>query len=235
MIVLALDSSADTYSLALLSDGEPLAERSWLAPKPHGEGLLASLEPLLADARLDLPAVELVAVATGPGSFNGIRGGIAAAQGLSLALGVPAVGVPTLDALAYAQAGRARAVRALLPAGRGEYYGATYEGDWQDWRRSGEILIAPLDVQLDAAAPGTLLCGRLSDEARAQAAARGRSCVPMAASFARAAYVGVLAALRLGQPDFDRAASLEALYLRRPGITRPNALTPPPPWDASPP
>src|SRR5437763_15547176 len=102
MIVLALDSSADTVSAAVLRDDEPLAERSWQTPRPAGRGgpqggLLGVADATLADARAAIAAVELVAVATGPGSFNGIRAGIAVAEGLALALRAPAVGVRPLD------------------------------------------------------------------------------------------------------------------------------------------
>ena len=75
MIVLALDSSADTVAVAVLRDDEPLAERSWRTPRPTGRGgpqggLLGVADATLADARVAPAAVELVAVATGPGSFR---------------------------------------------------------------------------------------------------------------------------------------------------------------------
>ena len=157
MIVLALDSSADTVAVAVLRDDEPLAERSWRMPRPTGRGgpqggLLGVADASLADARVAPAAVEFVAVATGPGSFNGIRAGIAVAEGLALALGVPAAGVPTLDALAYQHVGRAGVVCAVLPAGRGEYYGATYTGMWMDWRRRSDYVCAAAAEPTKAAA-----------------------------------------------------------------------------------
>ena len=220
MIVLALDSSAATLAVALLRDGEPLAERGWRAARPRGESLLPAVDALLADVETPLGAVNLIAVATGPGSFNGIRGGIATGQGLALALGVPVVGVPTLDALAYQHVGRA-VVCALLPAGRGEVYSATYEGTWTEWRRLGDYTVGPAAEALAAAPRGALLCGRVPEDVALQAAERGLAVAPALASFARASFVGALAALRAGAPSFDAAASLLPLYLRRPGITRP--------------
>ena len=231
MIVLALDSSADTVSAAVLRDDEPLAERSWQTPRPAGRGgpqggLLGVADATLADARVALAAVELVAVATGPGSFNGIRAGIAVAEGLALALGVPAVGVPTLDALAYQHVNRARIVCAVLPAGRGEYYGASYTGTWMDWRRRGDYAIAaPADL-LASLPADALLCGCVAEEVARLAADRGLACAPAFASLSRASFVGALAGVRLRDLAFDVHASLQPLYLRRPGITRPShALT----------
>lgn len=221
MIVLALDSSADTLSVAVLRDGAPLAERSWRAPRPHGKGLLPSIEAVLYDAGSAVEDVGLIAVATGPGSFNGIRGGIATAQGLALALDVPAAGAPTLDALAYAHVGRAEVVCALLPAGRGEFYSCAYSGTWREWRSRGGYTVGLLSGCLDELPAGALLCGSLDEDVMNQAGARGLSCAPPVASFARAGYVGALVAMRIQDPTFDVAASLHAVYLRRPGITRP--------------
>jgi tRNA threonylcarbamoyladenosine biosynthesis protein TsaB len=165
--------------------------------------------------------VELIAVATGPGSFNGIRAGIAVAEGLALALDVPAIGVPTLDALAYQHVGRAGVVCAVLPAGRGEYYGASYTGTWMDWRRRSDYAIAaPADL-LAALPADALLCGHVAGEVVRLAAERGLACAPAFASLARAAFVGALARMRAQDPAFDARASLQPLYLRRPGITRP--------------
>ena len=231
MIVLALDSSADTVSVAVLRDDEPLAERSWRMSRPTGRGgpqggLLGIADATLADACVALAAVELVAVATGPGSFNGIRAGIAVAEGLALALGVLAVGVPTLDALAYQHVGRAGVVCAVLPAGRGEYYGASYTGTWTDWRRRGDYAVAtPADL-LGVLPPGALLCGHAAEEVVRLAAEHGLACAPAFSSLARASFVGALARMRAQDPAFDAYASLQPLYLRRPGITRPShALT----------
>lgn len=222
MIVLALDSSADLLSVAVLEDGAVIAELTRRARRPVGEGLFPLIEAALDAAEMGIEEVALVAVATGPGSFNGIRGGIAVAEGLALARGIPALGVPTLDALAFEQAGRAERVVALLPAGRGEFYGAAYAGAWHDWRRMSEYRVETLQSFLDRCGTETLLCGRLDAETRVAAAARSIACAPPFAGAQRAALVGFLAARRSLEPHYDAAASLRPLYLRHPGITRPN-------------
>jgi tRNA threonylcarbamoyladenosine biosynthesis protein TsaB len=221
MIVLALDSSADLISVAVLDAGEMRAERSHRPRRPVSEGLLPVAEAVMAEAALSLDDVSLIAVATGPGSFNGIRGGIATAQGLALGLGVPAVGVPTLEAVAYHHAGRAPVILALLPAGRNEYYGATFTGDWDDWRRLSDDGVGPVAGFLAALPSGALLCGRLVGELRGQASQAGLRCVHAALEPPRAAVVGALAERRCRESGFDAAASLRPLYLRHPGITHP--------------
>jgi len=221
MIVLAIDSSADLISVALLRDREPLAERSLRVPRPRSEGVLAVVDGVLADAEVALDAVALFAVATGPGSFNGIRGGIATAEGLALALNRPVVGIPTLDAIAYGHIGRASSLLAVLPAGRGDYYTATYEGSLESWRRRGAYSVGPLLEALADLPADALVCGHLREDAEPVVARRGLRRAPRFAELPRALAVGALAVEWEATEGFDRAASLTPLYLRRPGITQP--------------
>jgi tRNA threonylcarbamoyladenosine biosynthesis protein TsaB len=223
MIVLSIDTSADLISVALLRDHEPLAERSWHASRPRSEGALQVVEGVLTDAGVALSDVELFAVATGPGSFNGIRGGIATAEGLALALGRPAVGVPTLDAIAYAHAGRAPALLAVLPAGRGDYYTASYaidDGTLSYWTRRGAYTVGPLAGALADLPSGALVCGSVAPADDALVERQGLRRAPRFAELPRALALGALAVERAGRGELERARSLTPLYLRRPGITQ---------------
>jgi len=233
--VLALDSSTTTVGVAILSDGEPVAERAQTVKRPSSEGLLRLADDALGAVGLTLADLSLIAVATGPGSFNGIRGGIATAEGLALALGVPVIGVPTLDALAYPHAGRAPLLRVVLPAGRGEVYTASYEGAWADVHVVGDYGVASPVAVLEDLPSGSLLCGRIPVEVAALAERRGVSCAPSLALSATTASVAVLALRRMDAMGERRdAAGIEnedgmgqpgsgarPLYVRRPGITRP--------------
>lgn len=219
MLVLALDSSADLLSLALLEDDDVVAERARRARRPTGEGLLPSATALLAEAGVTLADVELIAVATGPGSFNGIRGGVATAVGLAMGRGIAAVGVPTLEAAAYQQVGRAPVILALLPAGRGEYYAAAFSGEGTEWRRLGDQRVGALGQVVAGLPAGSMMSRRLSDEENSAVLAAGLRLPPFGEG-ARAAVVGLLGARRFAQPGFDVAASLRPVYLRAPGITR---------------
>lgn len=100
MLVLAFDTATDRATSALVDDGEVLGERV-----SRAVSLLEDLDALLRQAGAHPRDVEALALGTGPGSFTGIRIGLAAARGLVLALGVPAAGVSTLDALAAGAAG----------------------------------------------------------------------------------------------------------------------------------
>ncbi len=224
MIVLSIDTSADLISVALLRDHEPLAERSWRASRPRSEGALQVVTDVLAGAGVTLSTVDLFAVATGPGSFNGIRGGIATAEGLALALGRPAMGVPTLDAIAHAHIGRASTFLAVLPAGRGDYYTASYAADGgtpsSSLTRRGEYAVGPLAGTLAEIPSNALVCGSVAQGDEVLIERQGLRRAPLFAELPRALALGALAVERASKGELDRTGSLTALYLRRPGITQ---------------
>lgn len=96
MKILAIDTSTDCTSIALISDGKVLQSARHQDPLAHGE----TLPKLVANLKSELHDLDLVAVGMGPGPFTGLRSGIAFAQSFALAKGIPWVGVNSLDALA---------------------------------------------------------------------------------------------------------------------------------------
>lgn len=130
MLVAAIDTTARAGSYALVRDGRLLAVQPGDADRPHAERLPAALVDLLDSQGLALADVDVFAVAAGPGSFTGLRIGIATIQGLALAMGKPAVGISALDALAHAALAGfdpppAR-LAAWMDAQRGEVFAASY-------------------------------------------------------------------------------------------------------------
>lgn len=128
MIVLALDTATPETLVVLDCPGEPLLHRRH-TPGPgerpgHGRCALTFAEELLAEAGLTPSAVGRVAVGVGPGSFTGLRIGVAAARGLAQATGAELAAVPTPEVLAAAAADGARSVLACLDARRGEAFTA---------------------------------------------------------------------------------------------------------------
>lgn len=101
MLMLALESSAKAASAALFEDGAMLAISFANAGLTHSRTLLPMAEGLLRELDRDVRELDAVAVAHGPGSFTGLRIGMAEAKGLCWALDIPAVGVSTLEAMAY--------------------------------------------------------------------------------------------------------------------------------------
>lgn len=142
-MLLAIDTSTAFASIALFGPvavgGDQwgvLAEHTWRAGRNHTTQLLPQVERLLADAGIAPPDLTAIAVALGPGSFNGIRVGMATAKLLATSLDVPFVGASTLEATAFAQreaialaalaAGRPAYARPLEDAGRGQIATALY-------------------------------------------------------------------------------------------------------------
>lgn len=136
MLILALDTTTRAGSVAVLRDDLVLAEISGDAAQTHGQQLPGTLMRALAAANARLEDVDLLAVAAGPGSFTGLRVGIASMQGLAFARGLKIVPVSTLDALAHETArvrpsGQAR-LASWMDAQRGEVFAALYDASPDD-------------------------------------------------------------------------------------------------------
>jgi len=129
MLTLAIESSSPVGSVAIVRDERVLAYRWHDTPNAHAERLLPLIEQALSEAGVDRSALNRVAVGLGPGSFTGLRVGIALAQGIATGLDLPLVGVPSLAALALAGAAHCEAplLGALLDARRGEYFFAVFD------------------------------------------------------------------------------------------------------------
>jgi len=148
MVVLALDTTTRAGSCALARDGAVTLERSSDTAE-HASTLPRDLMMLLDEAGVALASIDVFAVATGPGSFTGLRIGIATMQGLAFAGAKPLIGVSSLDALAR-EADAARTAT-WIDAWRGEVYAAVYE---QGRVTRGPSVVHPAD-ELDAMRGGS--------------------------------------------------------------------------------
>ena len=124
MNVLALDTALEACSVAVLRDGEPPVMRREGMARGHQERLAPMVAETMAEARLAFAALDRIAVTVGPGSFTGLRVGLAFAKALSLALDIPCIGVGTLEALAASTPGWAAEplFLAVLDARRAHVY-----------------------------------------------------------------------------------------------------------------
>jgi tRNA threonylcarbamoyladenosine biosynthesis protein TsaB len=125
--VLGIETSTSQASVALLESGNIVLERAHARPKQSAERLLPLIAELLTEVGWARTSLDRIGVSVGPGSFTGLRVGIACAQGLSLGLGVPLVGVTSLRAMSRAVPDALPGVRcAVLDARRGEVFIAAY-------------------------------------------------------------------------------------------------------------
>ena len=126
MKLLALDTAANLCSVAILNveTGTILAEISEDIGKGHAERLMAVIEQAIADAEISITDIGKIAVSVGPGSFTGVRVGVSTARGFALALKCPAVGISTLQALAYdaAKVSVVMPILSIIDARRDELY-----------------------------------------------------------------------------------------------------------------
>jgi tRNA threonylcarbamoyladenosine biosynthesis protein TsaB len=213
-LLLALDASGPAISVAVLRDGTLLAHHQQALARGHAERLPPALAACMAAAGSGFAALAAIAVTIGPGSFTGIRVGLAAARGLGFALGIPVLGVTTLDAVAHGldPAERAgRPVLALIDSKRADVFAQRFGPD-----------LAPLDapraLPLAAAAklaqPPLIVTG---DAATMIAAAAGLVIAP-AAPDAR-----IIARLAAARWALGEAMPAAPLYLRPPDATVPEA------------
>lgn len=142
MIVLGIESSTPTASVALASPEGLLGEMTLNIGLTHSEQLLPLIDDLIKQTRISISQVEGIAVASGPGSFTGLRIGMATAKGLAQGSDIPLVSVPTLTALAYAGAsGSQGLVSPVMNARREEVYTALFR-----YKNDQEEQLAPFQA-----------------------------------------------------------------------------------------
>lgn len=129
MIILALESSATPVSAAVLDEEHMLAEYTLNHKKTHSQTLLPMVDEVLAMAEIDKTDLSAVAISEGPGSFTGLRIGSATAKGIGLALSIPLIPVPTLEALACNAAGFPGLIVPMLDARREHVFTGLYRTD----------------------------------------------------------------------------------------------------------
>ncbi|MDY4919534.1 MAG: tRNA (adenosine(37)-N6)-threonylcarbamoyltransferase complex dimerization subunit type 1 TsaB [Phascolarctobacterium sp.] len=141
MLTLAIDTATKVCTVALCRDEEILAEYTINMGMTHSEGLLPQLEQLLARTGVAKEEIELLAVSMGPGSFTGLRIGLATAEAMAYAWQCCLHGVDTLKALAYNLPLEGVVLSPVLDAQKGNYYQALYE-----WRAGELVELAPVAV-----------------------------------------------------------------------------------------
>ncbi len=218
MLILALDTATLVSSVALAAPGRLLAELTLQTRKTHSERLMPHIEQLLTLADADKSAVGAIAVSIGPGSFTGLRIGLATAKALAYALGIPLIGVPTLAALAYGCPVPGALLAPTMDAQKGNIYIALYS--WQ----AGELAeVLPPSV-MDHAAAAAKLAARpepvlvLGEAAELYADAFRKAGIAVAephVAMPRAGSVALLGARLHAAGVSHDAMTLEPLYIRR--------------------
>jgi len=213
---IAIETSSDIGSVACVANARPVCERVFKEGLAHGRDLIIELDECMREAGWEKSDVELVAVSVGPGSYTGIRVGVAAAKTLGYALEAPVVAVCSLDVIAENGPRTADYVAVVVDARRKEIYGAHYVNvGFSFSREEGPVVAAPEEFAARLPSPVFLLGDglRLYPEVFRR---KGFEQVGEAWWRPRAASVGLLGEklyLIGGRGD---AGSITPLYLRLP-------------------
>ncbi|HEX4208556.1 MAG TPA: tRNA (adenosine(37)-N6)-threonylcarbamoyltransferase complex dimerization subunit type 1 TsaB, partial [Ktedonobacteraceae bacterium] len=240
--------STKQSSIAICVDGQVRGEYTWYSNNNHSTELLRNVQHLMSTCQCSLAQLDAMAVATGPGSFNGVRVAMVTAKSLAFALQKPLLGVSTLDAAAFQQRLWRGPICSVQEAGRSELYAACYRFD-VDTRPAtdavatstmqllGDYVLMPpqelaayvrehattwFEVPDEQHMPQLLFCGEISATARQILHAQlGERCffADDLSSTRHASALAALALQRLQSGTVDDPLSLEPLYLRRPSIT----------------
>jgi tRNA threonylcarbamoyladenosine biosynthesis protein TsaB len=214
-MLLAIDTSTQVIGVALYDGAQVISERIWLSQDYHSVELAPAVQDVLARSDIKVSQLEGVAVALGPGSFTGLRIGLALAKGMALASHIALLGVPSLDILAVAQPLMDVPMAAVLRAGRNRLAVGWYRVKSNAWKPNGPLEMLSGEALAEKIQETTLVCGELSEEDRYILRRRRRDVIlaSPARSLRRPSYLAELAWRRLNAGKVDDPATLAPIYL----------------------
>jgi tRNA threonylcarbamoyladenosine biosynthesis protein TsaB len=217
VLVLGIETSTTQGGVAIIGEDRVVCETILNVEVTHSERLLPAVDRALGEARITLEALGGIAVSIGPGSFTGLRIGLSTAKGLAYATGLPLVGVPTLEAMAWTLPAARWQICPVLDARKQEVYAALFRHETEGLRRIMEdAAMAPEDLCRLIRNPtlflgdgvesyGALLRERLGDRLLLP---------PLASRGARPACVAEVGRKRLLRGEREAPESLVPRYLR---------------------
>ena len=210
MLILGIEAATKVASVAVISDEKILAEISQEARLTHSETLLPQIEQVLKIAGVE--KVDAVAVSIGPGSFTGLRIGLATAKSLAYAWQIKILGVPTLQAIAY-HFPAAATILPMLDAQKNRAYVQTFKA----CQPISKIEVKPIDEIISAAGEisgEVFLCGEILSKIKTELPPNVRF-APINLRMPRAVNVALLGKNLLDAGEFSNVMNLEPLYVRR--------------------
>lgn len=214
-MLLAIDTSTRTVGVALFDGISILCEFIWSSQDYHTVELAPAVAEALRRASISMSDLKVLAVASGPGSFTGLRIGMALAKGIALARHLPMIGIPTLDILARAQPLRDLPLAAILRAGRGRLAVGWYQPGRDGWQSTSPIEILDIQRLAQRMQSPTYVCGELTEEERRTLARKHKNVLlsSPAASLRRPSFLAELGWKRWLAGRVDDPATLSPTYL----------------------
>jgi tRNA threonylcarbamoyladenosine biosynthesis protein TsaB len=218
LIVLGINTSTLEGSVALVDEKRIIGEHLLGGSRSHSERLIPAIDSLLQESDLDLSSLSGIAVAIGPGSFTGLRIGLATAKGLALASSASLLGIPTLEAMARNLPFCCYPICPLISARKGEVYWALYRFDEERMRCLEEEAVSPPEGMARSIREKTVFIGDGAVEFwdRLQGML-GRKAIlgPSYTRTARASVVAEMGLERLRRGECDDPGRLLPRYIRR--------------------
>lgn len=168
MLILAIDTATRMIGMALHDGNQVRAECMWLAGRKHTVNLAPELAMMLRRNEIAISDLTGVAIASGPGSYTGLRIGMALAKGLALAHNLPLAGVPTLDILAAAQPKSNLPMLAVIEVGRKRIAGVWYKWGRTGWKAQNEPENLSWQETIEGLGSKSYLCGEIQKSRRAE-------------------------------------------------------------------
>ncbi|MDH4100497.1 MAG: tRNA (adenosine(37)-N6)-threonylcarbamoyltransferase complex dimerization subunit type 1 TsaB [Nitrospirota bacterium] len=219
MKILGISSVTRNCGVAVSENGETLGDITLSEGRGLSESLMPAIDRILRDAGLTVGTLDGIAVTAGPGSFTGIKVGLAAAKGLALAASVRAVGISTLEALAWSAGPREHPLYAVINAGRGEVFAGCYSHSNNRLEPlMPDGLFAPEAMDSIVKGPAFLIgdaASQIHDLLNSHRQNAAISLIPAEAGLPLAVAVAQLGMARLAGGNTLTAASLLPLYIRR--------------------
>ncbi len=214
-MILAIDTATRSAGLAVHDGHTVRAEFTWDTSDHHTVELMPRIVEMLEQINVPIDHISGLGVSIGPGSFTGVRVGVAAAKGLALARNIPIVGIRSTDILAYAVEWCPSPLVVVVRAGRGRWIAARYIKD-ENWRQDGDFMLTTADVIGADWTEATTLCGELSESEQKTVKQRLGDRVqllPPAFSLRRAGFLAELAWQRIQAGQIDDVAAIQPIYL----------------------
>jgi len=223
MIVLAIDTSGNVSSVAVVNENEVIGEFTVNHRKTHSQTLMPMIDHLLTSIDIDISNVDYIACSCGPGSFTGLRIGAATAKALAHGIDRPIVPVPTLDALAYNIFEEKKLIVPIMDARRNQVYSAVYSNEDKHKFRISEYMAEDINILLEKIekhdkqavflGDGTEIHKHLLQE-------MGHEISTLSTRLQKGASVGALAVKLIKEEKYVRYNDFDIIYIRKPQAER---------------
>ena len=221
MRILGIDSSCSAATVAILNDGMLEMEIFLNHKLQHSVVLFPMIEDMMNRLEITIDDIDAIAVSGGPGSFTGLRIGVASAKGIAQGGNKEFIGVSSLDAMAFQQVGFDGTICPIMDALRDNVYAAFYKGRPGEPERKRDYMALHIDELLDKLSSGgerVIFCG----DALPLHKARIKECLgdraffaPSNSSLPRASSIAELAMLRLSRGEKDDIHTFSPIYIRK--------------------